>query len=83
MNRKQRRNWLSGFRKSKGLQRKKAKGAFGNKKHIGRYRTLHVIPRSKRTDENCNANGVDIKEISRIKELHFKKEEILNEQKSK
>jgi len=41
----------------------KAKGAFGGTtKNWGKYKTLRVIPRSKRTPENCNTSGCQIDE---------------------
>lgn len=41
--------------------KKKTTGAFGGRKRfLGDYKTLKVIPRSKRTKENCNASGVAI-----------------------
>ncbi|MGD2071947.1 MAG: hypothetical protein PVG65_00450 [Candidatus Thorarchaeota archaeon] len=39
---------------------KKTKGAFGGIKNrfLGIYKTLKVIPRSKRTKKNCNKEGI-------------------------
>jgi len=46
-------------RTSKKNRKGKGKGCFGgNNRFLGGYNSLKVIPRSKRTKENCNEYGV-------------------------
>ena len=41
------------------VKKVKDKGCFGGKdRDLGDYKTLKVIPRSKRTKDNCNKQGV-------------------------
>lgn len=40
-------------------RKSKTKGAFGAPPYLGRYTTLKVIPKSKRTPENSNSYGVE------------------------
>lgn len=38
---------------------KQTKGAYGGKnRYVGDYKSMKVVPRSKRTPENCNEYGV-------------------------
>lgn len=41
------------------FRKKKLRNGFGSSnRFLGNYETLKVIPRSKRTDKNCNALGI-------------------------
>jgi len=43
----------------KGKRKKKTKGAFGGSdRFLGDYKTLKVLPKSKRTKDNCNKQGI-------------------------
>lgn len=58
--------WLLRDKTPKKNKKGKNKGCFGGKKRfLGNYTTLKVIPRSKRTKDNCNECGVAInKEVT-------------------
>lgn len=51
--------WLLRKQTPKKNKKGKNKGCFGGKKRfLGNYNTLKVVPKSKRTKENCNEAGV-------------------------
>ena len=68
MNRKEKRSFFRNIKKVKNLRKKHAgkyegtKGcmAFGSDKNkfLGDYKTLHVVPRSKRNTISCDKNGI-------------------------
>lgn len=53
--------WLLNQRTGKKNKKGKNKGCFGGKnRFLGNYNTLQVLPKNKRTEDNCNECGVII-----------------------
>lgn len=59
MNRKQKRRFYSKIKKANSLGKRNAKGAHGGKnRFLGEYKTLKVVPKSKRTTTSCTKEGI-------------------------
>lgn len=57
--------WLLRPKGGKKNKKGKRKGCFGGKKKVFHYNSMKVIPKSKRTKDNCNEYGVAVdKEIN-------------------